>query len=92
MNFGIFVEASLFQRATPVDITMTGSIHSNKKTFELKNEVEYEEVAPPRDEVLERYEKIRDKSAEELVAIEKSLVRKLDWKFLPMVSAMLMMK
>lgn len=58
----------------------------------MKKAVEHEEIAPPRDEVLERYEIIRDKSAEELVAIEKSLVRKLDWKFLPMVSAMLMMK
>jgi hypothetical protein len=60
--------------------------------LDLKKAVEHEEIAPPRDEVLERYEIIRDKSAEELVAIEKSLVRKLDWKFLPMVSAMLMMK
>jgi len=71
---------------------MPGSIHSNKGSLDLKNAVEHEEIAPPRDEVLERYEIIRDKSAEELVAIEKSLVRKLDWKFLPMVSAMLMMK
>lgn len=71
---------------------MPGSTHFKKGSLDLKNEVEYEEVAPPRDEVLERYEIIRDRSAEELAAIEKSLVRKLDWKFLPMVSAMLMMK
>lgn len=71
---------------------MSGSSHSKKGSLDLKNEVEYEEVAPVRDEVLERYEIIRDRSAVELAAIEKSLVRKLDWKFLPMVSAMLMMK
>ena len=56
-----------------------------------KNVVEVEEGAVPR-EWLERYPLIKDKSPEELRALEKSLVRKLDWKFLPMVSIMLIMK
>lgn len=56
-----------------------------------KNFVEVEEGAVPR-EWLERYPLIKDKSPEELKALEKSLVRKLDWKFLPMVSLMLIMK
>lgn len=71
---------------------MTGSVHSKPGSFDIKRDVEYEEVAPVRDEILERYPLIKDKTPEERAAIEKSLVRKLDWKFLPMVTAMLLMK
>ncbi|EXM08564.1 major facilitator superfamily domain-containing protein [Fusarium oxysporum II5] len=70
---------------------MTGSVHSKPGSFDIKRDVEYEEVAPVRDEILERYPLIKDKTPEERAAIEKSLVRKLDWKFLPMVTAMLLM-
>jgi hypothetical protein len=52
---------------------------------------EVENGAAPR-EWLERYPLIKDKTPEQLKALEKSLVRKLDWKFLPMVSIMLIMK
>lgn len=54
--------------------------------------VEVEEVANGRDPLMRKYALIKDKSDEELQAIEKSLVRKLDWKFLPMVTCMLLMK
>ncbi|KAL5933549.1 hypothetical protein ACKVV7_005485 [Pyricularia oryzae] len=53
--------------------------------------VEVEEVANGRDPLMQKYVLIKDKSDEELQAIEKSLVRKLDWKFLPMVTCMLLM-
>jgi hypothetical protein len=71
---------------------MTGSVHSKPGSFDIKQDVEYEEIAPVRDEILERYPLIKDKTPEERAAIEKALVRKLDWKFLPMVTAMLLMK
>lgn len=71
--------------------TMAGSVRSRPNSLDAKDAVELEEIAPPRDLILERYELIRNKSPEELRAIEKSLVRKLDWKFLPMVTAMLLM-
>ena len=58
---------------------------------DLKNNVEVEENVQ-RDEYLERYDLIKNKTPEELKALEKSLVRKLDWKFLPMVSLILVMK
>lgn len=67
-------------------------LNSKRKSLDIKNDVELSEVVAERDLILERYELIRDKSAEERQAIEKSLVRKLDFKFLPMVTAMLMMK
>ncbi|EKJ77480.1 hypothetical protein NXS19_004628 [Fusarium pseudograminearum] len=70
---------------------MASSVHSNPGSLDAKRNVEYDENAPERDEVLERYALIRDKTSEERAAIEKSLVRKLDWKFLPMVTAMLLM-
>jgi predicted nucleic acid-binding protein len=71
---------------------MPFSLFSKRKSLDIKNDVELSEIAPERDLILERYELIRDKSVEERREIEKSLVRKLDFKFLPMVTAMLMMK
>lgn len=71
---------------------MASSVHSKLGSLDAKRNVEYDENAPERDEVLERYALIRDKTPDERAAIEKSLVRKLDWKFLPMVTAMLLMK
>lgn len=71
---------------------MPSSVKSNRHSLDIKSNVKLEEFAPERDLFLERYEVIREKSPEELRAIEKSLVRKLDWKFLPMVTAMLLMK
>jgi len=71
---------------------MPPSLKSKRHSLDIKGNVELEEFAPERDPILERYEIIRGKSQEELRAIEKSLVRKLDWKFLPMATAMLLMK
>lgn len=71
---------------------MPGSLHSKPGSLDIKQNVECEENAPVQDEVLERYSLIRDKTPEERAAIEKALVRKLDWRFLPMVTAMLLMK
>ncbi|SPJ81863.1 related to putative tartrate transporter [Fusarium torulosum] len=70
---------------------MPGSLHSKPGSLDIKQNVECEENAPVQDEVLERYSLIRDKTPEERAAIEKALVRKLDWRFLPMVTAMLLM-
>lgn len=55
------------------------------------DDIEVEDGSVPC-EWLERYPLIANKTPEELKAIEKSLVRKLDWRFLPMVSLMLVMK
>ena len=70
---------------------MSGSVRSTPNSLDAKRDVEYEENAPERDEVLERYDLIKDMTPEERAALEKKLVRKLDWKFLPMVTAMLLM-
>lgn len=70
---------------------MSGSVRSKPNSLDAKRDVEYEENAPERDEVLERYDLIKDMSPEDRAALEKKLVRKLDWKFLPMVTAMLLM-
>lgn len=72
--------------------SMTASQDSKRGSVDVKVDIELEETAPVRDPLIEQYELIRDKSAEELSALNKSVVRKLDWKFLPMVCAMLMMK
>lgn len=88
----IFVLFYLFTDQFYHSVNMTGSVHLKPGSLDIKRDVEYEEVAPVRDEILERYPLIRDKTPEERAAIEKTLVRKLDWKFLPMVTAMLLMK
>jgi hypothetical protein len=64
-----------------------GSLES--KTSKIAEECLEESVA---DTYLERFPLIKDKSPEELKKIEKSLVRKLDWKFLPCITLMLLMK
>lgn len=69
------------------------SPHDSKRgSTDVKVGIEWEENAPVRDPLLERYELIRDKTPGELKALNRSVRRRLDWKFLPMVCAMLMMK
>lgn len=41
---------------------------------------------------LQQYPLLVDKSPEELAKLNKSVLRKLDWKFLPCITAMLLMK
>jgi hypothetical protein len=41
---------------------------------------------------LQRFELLRGKSQDELAALNNSLVQKLDWKFLPCITWMLLMK
>jgi hypothetical protein len=41
--------------------------------------------------VLQRYELLKDKDEVELEKLNKSVLKKLDWKFLPCVTAMLLM-
>ncbi|VUC31202.1 unnamed protein product [Clonostachys rosea] len=78
-----------------------GSPHgrlSLDKSIDLKGDqekvecAELENGAPERDAWLDRFELLRDKTPEELKAIDKKLLQKLDWKFLPFVSFMLIMK
>lgn len=44
------------------------------------------------DAFLQRYPLLRDKSKEELDKLNKSVLKKLDWKFLLIITAMLLMK
>lgn len=41
---------------------------------------------------LQRYPLLADKSEEELEALNKAVLKKLDWKFLPCITLMLLMK
>ncbi|UQC77454.1 major facilitator superfamily transporter [Colletotrichum lupini] len=64
---------------------------SKSGSVDVKVGIEWEENAPTRDPLLEPYDLIRDKSPEELKALDRAVRKRLDWKFLPMVCAMLMM-
>ena len=44
------------------------------------------------DQFLDHWPLLRNKSPEDLKAINKAVLRKLDWKFLPCVTMMLLMK
>ena len=66
------------------------SLHS-RKSFD-KDDVEVVEDAFSADPYLERYALLAGKSKEELNKLNKSVLRKLDWKFLPCITMMLLMK
>jgi hypothetical protein len=44
------------------------------------------------DAFIQRYPLLRDKSKDELDKLNKSVLKKLDWKFLLIITAMLLMK
>lgn len=71
---------------------MSSPRDSKRGSADIKVGIEWEENAPTRDPLLERYELIRDKTPEELKELDIAVRRRLDWKFLPMICAMLMMK
>ncbi|KAF4536465.1 Vitamin H transporter [Lasiodiplodia theobromae] len=60
-------------------------------SFHKGDAQEYIENAQPPDPYLTNYPLLQAKTSEELDALNKSVVRKLDWKFLPMVTMMLLM-
>ncbi|KAI1393108.1 major facilitator superfamily transporter [Hypoxylon trugodes] len=62
-----------------------GSVKSKGATTELV------EDAPLHDPYLEQWPLLREKSPEELAALDKAVVKKLDWRFLPCMTAMLLM-
>jgi hypothetical protein len=80
----------------PVTTTKTGAgaDHRRSASMDSKTEKVIEEQVESslEDLMLERFSLLRDKTVEERKAIEKSLVRKLDWKFLPCITMMLLMK
>lgn len=71
---------------------MASSPNSKRGSVDVKVGIEWEENALTRDPLLEPYDLIRDKTPEELKSLDIAVRKRLDWKFLPMVCAMLMMK
>lgn len=65
---------------------------SHKNSSDFKEEVENVEAGTIADTVLERYPLLKDKSKDELEALNKKVLRKLDWRFLPCITMMLLMK
>jgi hypothetical protein len=55
-----------------------------------KAEIEHIEGVPD-ETYLERFPLLREKNSEELKQLNKKLLRKLDWRFLPTVTVMLLM-
>lgn len=41
---------------------------------------------------LQQYDLLKNKTEDEIKALNKAVLRKLDWKFLPCITAMLLMK
>jgi hypothetical protein len=55
--------------------------------------VKIENAVPDDESVwIQQYPLLANKSPEELAALNKSVLRKLDWKFLPCITFMLLMK
>lgn len=57
-----------------------------------KTAVTHLEEATLADTVLHQYDLLKDKSSAELKALDKAVLKRLDWKFLPCITAMLLMK
>ncbi|KAG4440832.1 hypothetical protein IFR05_003704 [Cadophora sp. M221] len=70
---------------------MARSIDSRNSQVDEKADFDYVESLPVPDILLERYSLIKDKSQEELDILNKAVLRKLDWKFLPCITMMLLM-
>ncbi|GIZ48044.1 hypothetical protein CKM354_001111900 [Cercospora kikuchii] len=64
---------------------------SPRNSIDKQNQIELVEATAIEDVLLERFPLISNKSKEELDALNKAVVRKLDWKFLPCITAMLLM-
>ena len=71
---------------------MTQDDGSKRSSLDKTGPIELVEAAPLADSILERYALLREKSPDELAALNKSVLKKLDWKFLPCITAMLLMK
>lgn len=65
---------------------------SPRNSIDKQNQIELVEATAIEDVLLERFPLISNKSKEELDALNKAVVRKLDWEFLPCITAMLLMK
>lgn len=65
---------------------------SRKNSSDFKEEVENVEAGTIADTVLERYPLLKDISKDELEALNKRVLSKLDWRFLPCITMMLLMK
>lgn len=57
-----------------------------------KTPVDHVESARPDEGVLQRFELLRGKSDEDLKQLDRKVLKKLDWRFLPCITAMLLMK
>lgn len=68
--------------------------HNSIPTPKQSAEIVKIENAEPDDAInwLQQYPLLREKSPEELAALNKAVLKKLDWKFLPCITLMLLMK
>jgi hypothetical protein len=71
---------------------MTHDDNNGRSSIDKNSIADCIEEAPVSDELLERYPLLKDKSEEELKKLNKAVLKKLDWKFLPCITAMLLMK
>lgn len=71
-------------------MTNQDSVSVSKPSAEI---VKIENAVPEDASVwIQRYPLLREKTPEELAALNKAVLRKLDWKFLPCITLMLLMK
>ncbi|KAF2162919.1 hypothetical protein M409DRAFT_26772 [Zasmidium cellare ATCC 36951] len=64
---------------------------STRSSLDKTGPIEHVEAATLADSILERYALLREESTEELAQLNNSVLKKLDWKFLPCITAMLLM-
>jgi hypothetical protein len=77
-----------------VDKTNQATLSEKRPSLEKEGDINIIEEAQTSNERLwiQEYDLLRDKTKEELVALNKKVVKKLDWRFLTTITAMLLMK
>lgn len=84
------LKATLLRKKTLHSFSIMTTTHE-ASSIDKQDAYHLEETALA-DTVLQRYELLKDKSSAELKALNKAVLKKLDWKFLPCITAMLLMK
>lgn len=65
---------------------------SPRPSIDKKKSVELVESAAPENTIVERFPLLIGKSEDELAVLNKAVLKKLDFRFLPTITVMLLMK
>jgi len=87
----IYFKSKISARAKTVPQIVDMAETASRSSLEKPAQMHVEEAAEANTS-LQRYPLLREKSDDEFKRLDKAVLKKLDWKFLPCITAMLVMK